>query len=161
MHLNTADLCDAHADRLWIAEPIFRDFGARQAFHGLVTTLQVFEDNSLVRAALEEPGAGRVLVIDGGGSLRCALVGDQLAALAGRNGWTGIVVNGCVRDTAQLGALDIGIKALAAHPLRSRKRGQGERDGSVRFAGVSFRPGQYLYADDDGLIVAEQALHPS
>jgi regulator of ribonuclease activity A len=159
MSVLTTDLCDTHADTVQIADPVFRDFGSRTAFHGSIATLKLFEDNSLVRAALEQPGSNRVLVIDGGGSLRCALVGDQLAALAQRNGWAGIVVFGCVRDTVALATIDIGIKALAAHPLRSVKRGQGERDVVVRFAGVTFRPGQYLYADADGLIVAEQALH--
>lgn len=155
----TTDLCDSHADAVQVADPVFRDFGGRMAFHGPILTVKLFEDNSLVRAALEQPGESRVLVVDGGGSLRCALVGDQLAALGQRNGWAGLVVYGCVRDTAELANIDIGIKALAAHPLRSVKRGQGERDVSVRFAGVTFRSGQYLYADTDGLIVAEQALH--
>lgn len=155
----TTDLCDSHADAVQVADPVFRDFGGRMAFHGPILTLKLFEDNSLVRAALEQQGESRVLVVDGGGSLRCALVGDQLAALGQRNGWAGIVVYACVRDTAELANIDIGIKALAAHPLRSVKRGQGERDVIVRFAGVTFRSGQYLYADTDGLIVAEQALH--
>lgn len=159
MSLHTTDLCDDHADALQIAEPMFQDFGARVAFHGTIVTLKLFEDNSLVRTALEQSGEGRVLVVDGGGSLRCALVGDQLAALGQRNGWTGVVVYGCVRDTAMLASIDLGIKALTVHPLRSIKRGQGERDVIVRFAGVTFRPGEYLYADADGLIVAEQALH--
>lgn len=159
MSTATTDLCDAHADRVWVAEPMLYDFGGRSAFHGAIVTLKLFEDNSLVRASLEQPGDGRVLVVDGGGSLRCALVGDQLAALGHTNGWSGIVVYGCVRDTAELARIDLGIKALAAHPLRSVKRGEGQRDLPVHFAGIVFRPGHYLYADDDGLIVTEQALH--
>lgn len=160
MNIHTTDLCDAHSEVLQIADPLFRDFGGRLAFHGPIVTLKLFEDNSLVRNALEQAGDGRVLIVDGGGSLRCALLGDQLAALGQRNGWAGVVVYGCVRDTAELAVTDLGVKALAACPLKSRKRGQGERDVPVRFAGVTFRSGHYLYADGDGVIVAEQILHP-
>ncbi len=155
---STADLCDAHSEWLQIAEPLLRDFGGRHAFHGRGVTLKLFEDNSLVRSALEQTGHGQVLVIDGGGSLRCALVGDQLAALAQANGWAGIIVNGCVRDTTELAQMDIGIKALAAHPLRSVKRGEGQADVPVRFAGGDFRSGQYVYADSDGVVVAAQPV---
>ena len=158
MEIKTADLCDAHAPRLQVAEPIFRDYGGTREFGGLISTVQVFEDNVLVREALEQPGQGRVLVVDGGGSLRCALVGDLLAALGLQNGWAGIVVYGCIRDAATLGRLPIGVKAVASNPLRSAKRGEGARDQPVSFAGVTFTPGHYLYADDDGLIVAERAL---
>lgn len=158
MHHSTADLCDAYSERLQIAEPLLRDFGGRHAFNGQIVTLKLFEDNSLVRTALEQSGNGCVLVIDGGGSLRCAVVGDQLAALAQANGWAGIIVNGCVRDTAELAQMDIGIKALAAHPLRSVKRGEGQADVPVRFAGVDFRSGQYVYADSDGVVVAAQPV---
>lgn len=158
MEIKTADLCDAHAPELQVAEPLLRDYGGTPAFGGPISTVQVFEDNVLVRAALEQPGQGRVLVVDGGGSLRCALVGDLLAALGLQNGWAGIVVNGCIRDAATLGRLPIGVKALASNPLRSDKRGQGARDLPVSFAGVSFTPGQFLYADEDGIIVAERAL---
>ncbi len=154
----TADLCDAHSERLQIAEPVLRDFGGRHSFHGRVVTLKLFEDNSLVRSTLEHAGHGQVLVVDGGGSLRCAVVGDQLAALAQANGWAGLIVNGCVRDSAELAQMDIGIKALASHPLRSVKRGEGQVDIPVRFAGVEFCPGQYLYADSDGVIVATHPL---
>jgi regulator of ribonuclease activity A len=157
MDFKTTDFCDAHED-VQVAEPQLRHFGGAARFAGQVTTLKLFEDNSLVRSALEEPGADRVLVVDGGGSLRCALVGDQIGDLAARNGWAGVVVFGCVRDSAELGRLPIGIMALATHPRRSVKRGEGQRDVPVRFLGVSFRPGQQLYADDDGLIVAEAPL---
>ncbi|NNJ09007.1 ribonuclease E activity regulator RraA [Chloroflexales bacterium ZM16-3] len=157
MEFKTTDLCDAHED-VQVAEPQLRHFGGAARFAGQVTTLKLFEDNTLVRSALEEPGAGRVLVVDGGGSLRCALVGDQIGELAARNGWSGLVVFGCVRDSAELGRLPIGIMALGTHPRRSVKRGEGQRDLPVRFLGVSFRPGQQLYADDDGLIVADAAL---
>jgi regulator of ribonuclease activity A len=157
MSFKTTDLCDAHED-LQVAEPVLRHFGGRARFSGPISTLSVFEDNALVRAALEEPGAGRVLVVDGGGSLRCALLGDQLGELAVRNGWAGVVVHGCVRDTAELGALDLGVMALAPHPRRSVKRGEGERDAPLRFAGLQIVPGQQLYADEDGLIVADGPL---
>ena len=158
MDFKTTDLCDDHSDHLQIAEPVFGDYGGRIAFGGPITTLKVFEDNSLVREALEQPGEGRVLVVDGGGSLRCALLGDQLAELGESNGWAGVVVNGCIRDSADIGEINIGVKALATHPLKSVKRGVGERDVPVRFAGVQFTPGHILYADEDGLIVSETAL---
>lgn len=158
IEIKTADLCDAHAAEVAVAEPILRGYGGVQAFGGSISTVRVHEDNVLVRAALEQPGHGRVLVVDGGGSLRCALVGDLLAALAVQNGWAGIIINGCVRDVDNLGRLPLGVKALAANPLRSAKRGQGERDVSVSFAGISFTPGHYLYADEDGVIVAARAL---
>jgi regulator of ribonuclease activity A len=157
MEFKTTDLCDAHED-VQVADPLLRHFGRFTRFAGLVATLKLFEDNTLVRAALEEPGAGRVLVVDGGGSLRCALVGDQIGDLAVRSGWAGIVIFGCVRDSVELGKLPLGIMAVDTHPRRSVKRGEGQRDVPVRFAGVSFHSGQQLYADEDGLIVAESPL---
>jgi regulator of ribonuclease activity A len=158
MQAKTVDLCDQHAAELQVAVPIFRNYGGKIAFCGPISTVQVHEDNVLVRAALEEPGAGRVLVVDGGGSLRCALVGDQLAALGLGNGWAGIVINGCIRDVATLAELSFGVKALAANPLRSAKHGAGARDVPVGFAGLTCTPGQYLYADEDGIIVAQRPL---
>lgn len=150
----TADLSDAHPAAAVVSPTLgLRSFGGVPAFHGPVSTVRCFEDNSLVRAALEEPGDGKVLVIDGGGSRGCALVGDVLAALGCDNGWSGVVVNGCVRDTAQLAEIALGIKALAAHPTRSEKRGAGERDVDVTFGDVTFRPGAWLYADADGILV--------
>jgi regulator of ribonuclease activity A len=154
----TTDLSDAHPDLLRHAAPVFRDFGGRLAFSGPISTLKVFEDNALVRRAVEGPGEGRVLVVDGGGSLACALFGGNLAALAAENGWAGVVVNGCIRDTAELAAAMVGIKALAAHPKRSARTGAGEADIAVTFAGVTFRPGEWLYADGDGMIVAAGKL---
>ncbi|HRD64762.1 MAG TPA: ribonuclease E activity regulator RraA [Candidatus Competibacter sp.] len=158
MEFKTTDLCDEFSDRLQIAEPTFLDYGGEVMFSGRIVTLKVFEDNSLVRTALEEPGEDRVLVVDGGGSMRCALLGDQLAELAEENDWAGVVVNGCIRDSAAIAEISIGVKALGAHPLKSVKRGVGERDIPVRFAGVNFVPGHYLYADEDGLIVSEKPL---
>jgi regulator of ribonuclease activity A len=158
MDIKTADLCDQFADRLRIADPVFRAFGRRAAFAGPVTTLRVFEDNVLVRSALEEPGEGRVLVVDGAGSMRCALLGDMLAALAADNGWAGVVVNGCIRDSADIAEIDIGVRALATMPLKSRKLGRGQRDVPVAFAGILFEPGHHLYADEDGVLIAADAL---
>ncbi len=154
----TADLYDEHADELQVAEPIFRSFGGRAAFHGPIATVKTHEDNSRVREALAEPGEGRVLVVDGGGSTRCALVGDVLAARAVENGWAGVVVWGCVRDVAELASLDVGCLALAAVPAKSVKRGAGVRDLAVTFAGVRFEPGHHLWADRDGVVVAARDL---
>jgi len=154
----TADLFDSFSDRLRVAAPLFTDFGGRATFSGPVATVKIHEDNTLVRAALETAGNGAVLVIDGGASLRCALVGDVLARMGADNGWAGIIVNGCIRDSGELARIPIGIKALATHPARSEKRGEGQRDVRVTFAGVDFVPGHWLYADRDGLLVAATAL---
>ncbi len=158
MSFMTADLYDHYAQALSVVEPIFLDYGGNKQFHGPIVTVKVFEDNTLVRKALEQPGDGRVLVIDGGGSLRCALVGDQIAALAMNNNWSGLVVFGCIRDSADIGELAIGVKALNTNPAKSVKRGEGLQDVNVRFAGVEFVPGHYLYADGDGIVVSQDAL---
>ena len=155
----TTDLCDAHSANLQIAEPLFRDFGGNANFCGPVSTVKCFEDNSLVRVALEEAGEGRVLVVDGGGSLRCALLGGNLAKLAEDNSWAGVLVYGCVRDCDEIVACKTGVKAITAHPLKSNKQNIGERDVPVRFAGVTFNPGAYLYADKDGIVVHASALN--
>lgn len=154
----TADLCDQHGERVQVCEPIFHAFGGRRAFHGPISTVRCFEDNSRVKEAVESPGAGKVLVVDGGGSRRHALLGDKLGAAAVRNGWAGVIIHGCIRDSAALGRMDLGIRALGTMPLRSEKRGEGERDVPVRFAGVTFRPGEFVYVDEDGVIVAAKAL---
>jgi regulator of ribonuclease activity A len=156
---STCDLCDAHESdaSLRVLPPLFRAFGGVTAFQGPAATLQCFEDNSAVRSALEEPGRGRVLVIDGGASMRCALVGGNLAALGAKNGWAGIVVDGCVRDAAELAAARIGIRALALHPQRSEKRGEGRRNIVVRVQGVVVKPGDWVVADADGVIVQDKA----
>lgn len=152
------DLCDEFSDRLQICDPIFTDFGARLEFGGPISTVKCFEDNTLVRAALEEPGEGKVLVVDGGASDRCALLGDNLAQLAIDNDWAGIVVYGCIRDSGEISQMDVAVKALNTHPKKSAKKGSGERDNPVRFAGVSFMPGDWLYADLDGVVVSESEL---
>lgn len=163
MGFSTCDLCDANENliadgALAVLPPGFRSLGKRVAFAGQAATLKVFEDNVLVRAALETAGAGRVLVVDGGGSLRCALVGGNLGKLAEKNGWAGIVVNGCVRDADELDACDVGIRALALHPQRSVRKGVGDRDIAVTIAGVTVRPGDWVYADADGVLVARAKL---
>ncbi len=153
MSFHTADLSDRLGDAAAVAAPLFRDYGGLTHFAGRISTVKCHEDNSLVRAALEEAGAGRVLVVDGGGSLRCALLGDQLAAMAADHGWAGVLVYGCIRDSLAIGLIRLGVKALATHPRKSRKRAVGERDLPVHFADLSFTPGHYLYADPDGVLV--------
>lgn len=157
--MNTADLYDQHEGKVQVGLPLLRDYGGRATFHGEVFTVKVFEDNSLVRRALEQPGRGRVLVVDGGASLNCALVGDLLAGLALDNHWSGILVNGCVRDARALFSLALGIKALNTNPRKSVKKGQGEEGVEVHFAGLTFRPGQWVYCDEDGILLSETALH--
>ncbi len=156
--LPVTDLCDKYSDDLQILDPVFTDFGGRLDFAGPVSTVKCFEDNSLVRLALEEPGEGRVLVIDGGGSERCALLGDNLAQLAIDNEWAGILVFGCIRDSADISQMDVAVKAVNTHPKKSFKKNQGERDVPVRFGGVNFMPGDWLYADLDGVVVADGEL---
>ncbi|MFW6094617.1 MAG: ribonuclease E activity regulator RraA [Pseudomonadota bacterium] len=151
---STPDLCDEHPDVVRVAEPLFTGFGARAAFGGRIRTIKCFEDNSLVAERVREPGEGAVLVVDGGGSRRCALLGDNLAALASDNGWAGVLVYGCVRDVDELAGTSLGIQALASHPLRSIKRGEGQRDVAVHFAGVHFVPDQFVYCDPNGVVVA-------
>lgn len=158
MEFTTADLCDGYPELVQVAQPVFREYGAVSKFSGEIETLKVYEDNTLVREVLEGEGRGRVLVIDGGGSLRCALVGGRLASVAQRNGWTGLVVNGCVRDTDELGQIALGVRALNTQPRRSEKQGKGERGNRVEFAGIAFYPGAFLYADADGVLVAQRNL---
>ncbi len=156
-HFSTCDLCDAHkhevGTRLFVLPPVFRDYGGVQRFSGTVATVRCFEDNSLVKVALDEPGDGRVLVVDGGGSLRRALVGGNVAAAAAKNGWAGVVVDGAVRDVAELAAAAVGIRALALMPIPTEKRGAGEREVAVQVQGVWIRPGDIVYADADGIVV--------
>ena len=154
----TADLCDEHGEAVQVCEPLFRPYGGRHAFSGPVSTVRCFEDNSRVKEAVEGPGEGRVLVVDGGGSRRRALLGDKLGDAAVRNGWAGVVIHGCIRDSAALGQMNLGVRALGTMPLRSEKRNEGERDVPVRFAGVTFRPGDYLYVDEDGIVLSHGPL---
>ncbi|MEP6688515.1 MAG: ribonuclease E activity regulator RraA [Gemmatimonadales bacterium] len=158
MSFATADLCDEFGAEVRVAEPLFRDWGGVDRFAGPIATLRVLEDNALVRQMLETPGEGRVLVVDGGGSLRTALLGGNLAALAHRNGWSGVVVFGCVRDMAELAATPVGVKALQVVPRKSARDGAGELGSPVTFAGVTFVPGAWLYSDRDGIVVADRKL---
>ncbi|MDR3479715.1 MAG: ribonuclease E activity regulator RraA [Burkholderiaceae bacterium] len=159
----TTDLCDAHESRLAdgslrVLPPLFQRFGKRAGFYGPAVTLKVFEDNALVRSTLETPGAGQVLVIDGGASLRCALVGGQLGVLAEKNAWAGIVVNGCIRDSVEIDACDIGVRALALSPRRAAKKGVGERNVPVTIAESIVEPGNWIYVDADGILVSRVEL---
>jgi regulator of ribonuclease activity A len=163
MTFATCDICDANENKiaegsLAVLPPVFKSFGKKAAFAGPATTLKVFEDNVLVRAALETPGNGHVLVVDGGGSLRCALVGGNLGVLAEKNGWAGIVVNGCIRDSEEINQCNIGVRALATHPQRSIRKGVGETNIQVSICGVVVRPGYWIYADADGVLVAAEQL---
>ncbi|MEE4173764.1 MAG: ribonuclease E activity regulator RraA [Xanthomonadales bacterium] len=158
MNPSVPDLCDDFEDRLRVLEPLFRDFGGRERFSGPISTVKCHEDNSRVKEALAEAGEGRVLVVDGGGSLRHALLGDMLAAMGAENGWSGVVVYGCVRDVEITRTIELGLRAIAPHPVKSVKRGEGQRDVPVRFAGVTIQPGAVLYADANGLVIADEDL---
>jgi regulator of ribonuclease activity A len=138
-----------------LVTPIFRDYGGLSRFAGAIETVQVSDDNALVAQTLETAGLGRVLVVDGGGSLRCALVGGRLAALAHTNGWAGLVINGCVRDSTEIGEISLGVRAINICPRRGGKTGSGQRGIVVSFAGATFAPGHILYADEDGIVLAE------
>ena len=154
----TADLCDAHEAAVRVLDAPWRDYGGRCAFCGEISTVRAFEDNSRVREAVHEAGRGRVLFVDGGGSLRRALLGDLLAAKAVENGWSGVVVLGAIRDSGVIATLDLGVKALGTVPRKTERRGLGERDVALRLGEVEIRPGQWLYADGDGVLIAESRL---
>lgn len=158
----TADLCDKYItspSRLQICTPgYFKDYGGITKFSGVIETVKCFESNPMVRSTLQDAGEGRVLVVDGGGSQRVALCGDMLAQMACDNNWAGIIVNGCIRDSAVIAQIPIGVKAMNTHPLKSAKTHAGERSCTVAFAGVEFVPGMHVYADGDGIIVSETAL---
>ncbi|CAB4693597.1 MAG: ribonuclease E activity regulator RraA [Actinobacteria bacterium] len=149
----TADLVDEHGDALQSCDTQLRPYGGRPRFAGRIVTLRCHEDNALVRSALGEPGAGKVLVVDGGGSLHTALMGDQIAELAVANGWEGVVVHGAIRDSVAISGLDLGVKALGTNPRTSAKAGLGERDVPVAFGGVTFAPDAHLVSDEDGIVV--------
>ncbi|MGQ0530544.1 MAG: ribonuclease E activity regulator RraA [Panacagrimonas sp.] len=160
MSFATTDLSDTHPEAQ-TCEPIFGDYGGRTAFHGQIKTLKVFEDNALVRATLETPGENRVLVVDGGGSTRCALFGGNLGQLAVKNSWAGVVVYGLIRDSEEISQQDFGLKALGTHPRKSEKGlHSAHADRPVKFAGVEFKSGAWLYADADGILVSDTPIHP-
>lgn len=158
----TADLSDEHfqsPSRLSVATPnYFKDFGTRKAFHGKIETVRCFESNPMVKKTLGEAGEGRVLVVDGGESTRVAICGDMLARMASDNNWSGVIINGCIRDSSVINTLDIGVKAIGTHPVKSLKDNMGERGVKVAFSGVEFVPGHWVYADEDGVIVSEKEL---
>jgi len=154
----TADLCDEFSNELEICEPIFRDFGGTLRFAGPIATIKCFEDNSLVRELTAQPGEGRVLVIDAGGSTRRAVLGDMLAQRAVDNGWRGMLIYGCVRDSVAISHMPLGVKAIGTCPLKTEKRNEGQSGLGVRFAGVVFRPGHWIFADEDGVVVGPRAL---
>ena len=154
----TADLVDAHADKVRSCTAQFQQFGARTRFYGQVRTVKTVEDNALIKQTLSTPGAGAVLVVDGYASLRCALIGDIIAGLALQNGWAGLVIWGVVRDRVALGGLDLGIKALGTNPWKSGKQGIGALDVPVSFGGVDFHAGDWLYSDEDGILLSAERL---
>lgn len=161
-HFATCDLCDTHKSAdpavFRVLAPVWRDYGGLRKFGGPISTVKCYEDNSQVKAAVESEGAGRVLVVDGAGSLRRALLGGNLAAAAAKNGWAGLVIDGCVRDVHELAALPLGVRALACVPMATDRRQQGQRDVPVQLQGVWVRPGEWLYADEDGMVVSATAL---
>ena len=158
MKFSTADLCDVYPERIRVVDALFQDYGGTGRFNGPVETVQVFEDNALVRSMLERAGEGRILVVDGGGSLRCALLGGRLAALGQANGWVGLLINGCIRDRDELASVSIGIRALNTNPMRPSKEGKGASGIAVSFGGVTFVPGKFLYVDHDGILLADRSL---
>ncbi|MBT8142030.1 MAG: ribonuclease E activity regulator RraA [Gammaproteobacteria bacterium] len=158
MSIPTADLCDQFIDELQVAESYLIGFGGKEMFGGEIYTVKVFDDNVLVKQTLASPGKGRVLVVDGAASNYCALMGDNLATLAMQNDWAGVVINGCIRDARQIGEMDVGVYALGTCPRKSRKAGEGDVQIPVAFAGILFKPGHFLYADEDGIVVAERDL---
>lgn len=158
MAFATADLIDAYGGELQSCELQFRQFGGRRSFHGAVRTIKTLEDNALIKQLLAEPGNGAVLVVDGGGSLKTALMGDLIAASALKNNWAAVILWGAVRDVVALGKIDLGIKAQGSNPRKSAKTGAGAIDLPVSFGGVTFTPGSWVYSDDDGIVVASRSL---
>lgn len=158
MSFVTCDLCDEHPQDVRVCEPMFASFGGREAFGGQIVTVKCHEDNSRVKELLATPGKGKVLVVDGGGSLRCALMGDMIGESAVQNGWEGVIIYGCVRDVDALAELDLGVHAVAAIPLKSVRKGVGETGLDVTFGGVTFVQGHYAYADNNGVIVSARNL---
>ncbi|MCP5325701.1 MAG: ribonuclease E activity regulator RraA [Oceanospirillaceae bacterium] len=153
----TPDLCDAYPE-VEVLEPIFSNYGGRESFGGEIVTIKCFEDNSLVKENVDKPGKGKVMVVDGGGSTRNALLGDMLAEKAAKNGWEGIIVYGCIRDVDVIMETDLGVQALGTHPRKTDKKGIGEMNVTVKFAGVTIKPGMYAYADNNGIIISEKPL---
>jgi regulator of ribonuclease activity A len=158
MTFKTADLCDANQDRVQVVLPGLKNFGGKPRFYGEIVTIHALGDFSHVREQVNSSGVGKVLVIDNEGALNRAMLGDLLAASACENGWHGIVINGCIRDSADIAAMDIGVKALATIPVRGAREGKGELNPELQFMGASFRPGEFLYSDEDGIILSPNTL---
>ncbi len=158
MSFTTPDLCDDFAEVIRVVEPMFNNFGGTGTFGGEIVTVKCFEDNSFVKENASKPGHGKVMVVDGGGSLRRALLGDLIAKDAVKNGWEGFIIYGCIRDVDIIGRLDIGVQALDTVPLKTEKKGIGELNIPVTFGGVTFRPGEYVYADNNGVVVSGESL---
>ncbi|AUM14739.1 ribonuclease E activity regulator RraA [Ketobacter alkanivorans] len=158
MKFVTPDLCDAYPESVRIVEPLFTNYGGRESFGGEIITVKCHEDNSLVKEHVGKPGAGRVMVVDGGGSLRCALLGDMLAEKAAQNGWAGLIIYGCIRDVDEIRNTDLGVQALRTIPIKSNRQGRGDLNIPVAFGGVTFHPGEYVYADNNGIIVSSVEL---
>jgi regulator of ribonuclease activity A len=158
MTISTPDLCDDNQDLVQVVDPMFINYGGREQFGGEIETIKCFEDNSQVRELVAEEGGGKVLVVDAGGSMRRACLGDILAEKACANGWQGIIMYGCIRDVDAISELELGVQALGCHPMKTDKKGIGERSVAVTFGGVTFRLGEYLYADNNGVIVSPRAL---
>ena len=157
--MKTTDICDHHIDEIQIAEPIgLKSYGGRREFSGQIETVKCYEDNTFVRAALEKNGQGKVLVIDGGGSTRCALLGDNIAELAQQNQWNGVLVYGSIRDSAAVAKIDIGILALGTHPKKSAKNKEGMTHLKIHFAGVDFIPDDFIYVDEDGIVISAKEI---
>ena len=160
--MKTTDLCDEYGEQVQVAEAIgFRHFGGRKTFWGQIATVKCYEDNSLVKTAVSQNGRGQVLVVDGGGSLRCALLGDIVAALAQQNEWVGVLIYGAIRDSTDVAAIDIGVVALGTNPRKSGKKNEGTVNIPLYFAGISFVPGHYIYVDADGIVTSAAALLPT
>jgi regulator of ribonuclease activity A len=154
----TPDLCDDNPEQVRVLAPLFKNFGGKKAFYGEIVTVKCFEDNSLVKEHAANDGTGKVMVVDGGGSLRCALLGDLIAENAFKNNWQGIIIYGCVRDVDALAKLELGVQALASIPIKSNRKGRGDLNIDITFGGVTFKAGEYVYADNNGVIVSEDAL---
>ena len=161
-NLSTPDLCDSYENdpeaNLRVLDSVFNSYGGRPHFFGQTVTIKCFEDNSAVKKLVATPGEGRVIVMDGGGSLRRAILGDMLAAKAAENGWSGLVINGCIRDCEEISQIALGVKALNTHPMKTEKRGLGDLDIPVSFAGHTISPGEWVYADNNGILVASKSL---
>lgn len=158
MEIVTADLWDEHATALKVLPLELQNYGGKTAFCGKIVTLKVYEDNSYVRKTLEEDGKGKVLVVDGGGSKRCALVGDNIASLANENGWEGIIIYGCIRDSKVIKTMDVGIKAIGTCPVKSRKQNVGSKGETLLIEGTEIVPGNHIYSDEDGVLISSEKL---